>query len=79
MTASVPATRSKAFVGNRTAPTKSAAAAMSRRARWEVASIVKCELIVATYPPGAVNARLLRMKWLWMECRAGLWAGSCTA
>ena len=37
---------------------------MSRRARWEALSIVKCELIVATYPPGAVSATLFRMKWL---------------
>ncbi len=64
VTASVPATRANAFVGRRTAPTRSATAAMSRRARWLALSIVKCELMTATYPPGAVNARLFRMKWL---------------
>jgi len=37
---------------------------MSRRDRWAALSIVKCELMAATYPPGAVNARLFRMKWL---------------
>jgi len=64
VTTAVPDTRSNAFVGNRTAPTRSAVSARSLRAFGFTASRVKCELIAATYPPGAVNATDLRRKWL---------------
>ena len=70
ITASVPAVRRCEPVGSRTAPSRSATALISRRAAGFAASSVNRELSTATSPPGRVNASDLRMKWLWIECRA---------
>ncbi|MFB9074420.1 hypothetical protein ACFFX0_25815 [Citricoccus parietis] len=59
---SVPALSCMAPLGRRTAPTRSAYRANSRRAEARWASIVQVEVITATYPPGAVSRRDLAMK-----------------
>ena len=68
MTTLVPAARWWAPLGSRTAPTRSARAAISRRAAGLRASRVKREVSSATRPPGRVRCRDLMMKWLWMLC-----------
>ena len=79
MTALVPAARWWAPLGSRTAPTRSARAAISRRAAGLAASMVYREVSTATRPPGRVRCRLLMRKWLWMECPPGLCRRSCSA
>ena len=70
---SVPAAARKVPAGSRTAPTRSARAAMSALAAAPAASRVKREVTTATSPPGRTRSSDLTMKWLWMLWRRGLW------
>ena len=78
VTTPVPAARWCAPLGSRIAPTRSASAAISRRAAGLRASIVYRDVSTATRPPGRIRCRDLTMKWLWIVCPAGLWRRSCS-
>ena len=76
-TASVPAAAANAPRGRRTAPSRSARAAISRRAAGLRASIVHREVTTIARPPGRVRRSDLTTKWLCKLSRDGLWTGSC--